>query len=44
MRLLSFLESGNLAAAAAVATIMLVVALLVIVALDVMQRRVARRG
>ena len=44
VRLFSFLEGGNLAAAAAVATIMLMVALLAIVVLDVVQRRVARRG
>jgi sulfate transport system permease protein len=44
VRLFSFLEGGNTAAAAAVATIMLMVALLAIVALDVLQRRVARRG
>jgi sulfate transport system permease protein len=44
VRLFSFLEGGNTEAAAAVATIMLFVALLAIVALDVTQRRVARRG
>ncbi|KQW46937.1 sulfate ABC transporter permease [Nocardioides sp. Root1257] len=44
VRLFSFLEGGNTEAAAAVATIMLLVALLAIVALDVIQRRVARRG
>ncbi|HEU5037448.1 MAG TPA: sulfate ABC transporter permease subunit CysT [Nocardioides sp.] len=44
VRLFSFLEGGNTEAAAAVATIMLMVALLAIVALDVIQRRVARRG
>ncbi len=44
VRLFSFLEGGNTEAAAAVATIMLLVALLAIVALDVLQRRVARRG
>src|SRR3954468_18429864 len=44
VRLFSFLEGGNTAAAAAVATIMLIVALLAIVTLDVIQRRVARRG
>jgi sulfate/thiosulfate transport system permease protein len=44
VRLFSFLEGGNTEAAAAVATIMLFVALLAIVALDVIQRRVARRG
>jgi len=44
VRLFSFLEGGNIEAAAAVATIMLLVALLAIVSLDVIQRRVARRG
>ena len=44
VRLLSFIEGGNIEAAAAVATIMLLVALLAIVSLDVIQRRVARRG
>ena len=44
VRLFSFLEGGNTEAAAAVATIMLLVALLAIVILDVIQRRVARRG
>ncbi|CAN5218177.1 sulfate ABC transporter permease subunit CysT [soil metagenome] len=43
MRVLSYLEGGNPEAAAAIATIMLVVALVVIVALDIVQRRVARR-
>ncbi|GAA4700646.1 sulfate ABC transporter permease subunit CysT [Nocardioides conyzicola] len=43
VRLFSFLEGGNTEQAAAVATIMLLVALLAIVALDVIQRRVARR-
>jgi len=44
VRVLSYLEGGNPASAAAVATIMLVVALLAIVTLDVVQRRVSRRG
>ena len=44
VRVLSYIEGGNTAAAAAVATVMLVVALVVIVALDIIQRRVARRG
>lgn len=44
VRLLTYLEGGNTEAAAAVATVMLVVALLAIVALDLIQRRVARRG
>ena len=44
VRVLSFIEGGNTAAAAALATVMLVVALVVIVAVDVISRRVARRG
>ena len=44
VRVLSFIEGGDRTAAAALATIMLGVALVVIVALDVLQRRVARRG
>jgi len=44
VRVLTFIENGNTASAAAVATVMLVVALLVIVALDLVQRRVSRRG
>jgi sulfate transport system permease protein len=44
VRILSYIENGNLAAASAVATILLVVALTVIVALDVLQRRMTRRG
>ena len=44
VRLFSFLEGGSTESAAAVATIMLLIALLAIVALDVLQRRVARRG
>jgi len=44
VRLFSFLEGGNTEAAAAVATILLMVALAAIVVLDVVQRRVARRG
>ncbi|WP_372454327.1 sulfate ABC transporter permease subunit CysT [Nocardioides mangrovi] len=44
VRLFSFLEGGNTQSAAAVATIMLLVALLAIVSLDIIQRRVARRG
>lgn len=44
VRVLGYLEGGNQAAAAAVATILLVVALAVIVSLDVLQRRVSRRG
>jgi sulfate transport system permease protein len=44
VRVLTYIENGDPAAAAAAATLMLVVALAVIVALDVIQRRVARRG
>lgn len=44
VRVLSYIENGNKAAAASIAAILLVVALLVIVALDLIQRRVARRG
>ena len=40
----SFIENGNLASASALASVMLVVALVVIVALDIVQRRVSRRG
>ncbi len=43
-RMASLLEGGNRPAAAALATIMLLVALLAIVVLDVTQRRLARRG
>ena len=44
VRILSSIENGNVPAAAAVATILLVISLAVIVLLDVLQRRVARRG
>ncbi len=44
VRVLSYIENGNLAAAASVATILLVVALVVIVFIDILQRRIARRG
>ena len=44
VRVLTYVENGDPAAAAAVATIMLAVAVTVIVLLDVLQRRVARRG
>ncbi len=43
VRVLSFIEGGNTAAAASLASVMLAVALAVIVALDLVQRRVARR-
>ncbi|MFN8190205.1 MAG: sulfate ABC transporter permease subunit CysT [Nocardioidaceae bacterium] len=44
VRVLSFVEGGNPAAAASLATVMLGVALVVIVGLDLLQRKVARRG
>lgn len=44
VRILSSIENDNLPGAAAVATVLLVVSLLVIVAFDVLQRRIARRG
>jgi len=44
VRVLTFIENGNREAASAVAAIMLLVALIVIVILDVIQRRLARRG
>ena len=44
VRILSFVEGDNLVDAAAVASILLLVALVVIVALDVLSRRVARYG
>ncbi len=44
VRVVSFIEGGNTTAAAVVASVMLAVALFVIVALDIVQRKVARRG
>ncbi len=44
VRVLSFIENGNTQSAAALASVMLFVALVVIVALDVVQRRVTKRG
>lgn len=44
VRVLSFIENGSYASAAALASVMLAIALLVIVVLDIVQRRVARRG
>jgi sulfate transport system permease protein len=44
VRVSSFIEGGDQTSAAALATIMLAVALFVIVMLDIIQRRVARRG
>ncbi|MEN0072001.1 MAG: ABC transporter permease subunit, partial [Propionicimonas sp.] len=43
VRVLSHIENGDVASAAAVATGMLVIALLVLTGLDLLQRRVARR-
>jgi sulfate transport system permease protein len=44
VRVFTYIENGDTASAATVATLMLVVALVVIVALDLIQRRIARRG
>ena len=44
VRILTYVENGNEAAAASVATTLLAIALVVIVVLDLVQRRVARRG
>lgn len=44
VRIVSFIEGGDPAAAASLATVLLAVALIVIVGLDLLQRRVARRG
>ena len=44
VRVLTFIENGNRGAASAVAAIMLLVALFVIIVLDIIQRRLARRG
>jgi len=44
VRMLSFIENGSYASASALASLLLLVALVVIVALDLLQRRVARRG
>ncbi len=44
VRILTYIENGTMAAAAAVASVLLFIALVVIVALDLLQRRVARRG
>ncbi len=44
VRILSAIENDNTTGAAAVATILLAISLVVIVTLDVIQRRVARRG
>jgi sulfate transport system permease protein len=44
VRVLSYLENGDQRGAAAIAAILLLVALVVIVGLDLLQRRVSRRG
>lgn len=44
VRILTYLENGDQAGAAAVATVLLLVSLAVIAILDLIQRRVARRG
>lgn len=44
VRILTYIENGNTAAAAAVASTLLLVALIVIVLVDIIQRRIARRG
>jgi sulfate transport system permease protein len=44
VRILSYIEGDKLTEAAAVASILLIVALVVIVILDVISRRVARYG
>ncbi|GAA4683871.1 sulfate ABC transporter permease subunit CysT [Nocardioides nanhaiensis] len=44
VRVLTFIENGNNASAAALASVMLFVALVVIVLLDIVQRRVSRRA
>jgi sulfate transport system permease protein len=44
VRILTYVENGDLASAAAVATVLLVISVAVIVFLDLIQRRVARRG
>jgi sulfate/thiosulfate transport system permease protein len=43
VRILTYIENGNTAAASAVASTLLVIALVVIVAVDVIQRRIAHR-
>ena len=44
VRILTYIENGDLSSAAAVATVLLLVSLAVIVVLDVIQRRVAHHG
>lgn len=44
VRIIGFIEGDNLASASVVASVLLLIALLVIVLLDMLQRRVSRRG
>jgi sulfate transport system permease protein len=44
VRILGFIEGDDQAAAAAIATTLLLISLVVIVLLDLIQRRVSRRG
>ena len=44
VRILSSIENDNLPGAAAVATVLLVISFVVIVAIDLLQRRISRRG
>jgi sulfate transport system permease protein len=44
VRILTYLENGDRAGAASVATLLLVVALVAIVSFDLLQRRLVRRG
>jgi sulfate transport system permease protein len=44
VRILTYIENGNTAAAACVASTLLLISLIVIVLVDIIQRRVARRG
>jgi sulfate transport system permease protein len=44
VRILTYVENGELASASAIASVLLVVALVVMVLLDLVQRRMARRG
>ena len=44
VRILSSIENDNLTAAAAVATVLLVISLVVIVAIDLLQRKISKRG
>ena len=44
MRILSSIENDNLEAAAAVASVLLLISFVVIVLIDLLQRRLVRRG